>query len=89
VLLVEDSGPGIAAEDRHRVFDRFFRAASVTAAAGESANPAVSPETGSGLGLAIVKVIAERHGATLQLGTSERLGGLRVEVRFPVNEATE
>lgn len=88
VLLVEDSGPGIAAEDRHRVFDRFFRAANVTGAAGESTNPAISPETGSGLGLAIVKVIAERHGATLQLGTSERLGGLRVEVRFPVSEIT-
>ncbi|WP_431097859.1 ATP-binding protein [Polaromonas aquatica] len=91
VLLVEDSGPGIAAEDRHRVFDRFYRAASVTAAAGESANPAhpvLTPETGSGLGLAIVKVIAERHGATLQLGTSERLGGLRVEVRFLVSEIT-
>jgi two-component system, OmpR family, sensor kinase len=86
VLTVEDSGPGIAAEDRHRVFDRFFRAASVTDTAGGSAGSAISPETGSGLGLAIVKVIAERHGATLQLGTSQSLGGLRVEVHFPVNE---
>ena len=70
VLTVEDSGPGIAEEDRPRVFDRFFRASDA------------APETGSGLGLAIVKVIAERHGATLALGHSEHLGGLRVEVRF-------
>jgi two-component system OmpR family sensor kinase len=71
VLLVEDSGPGIAPDELPRVFDRFFRAGNA------------STETGSGLGLAIVKVIAARHGATLQLDRSERLGGLRVGVSFP------
>jgi two-component system OmpR family sensor kinase len=71
LLTVEDSGPGIAAEDRERVFDRFYRASGAAA------------ETGSGLGLAIVQVIAERHGATVQLDRSERLGGLRVSVTFP------
>jgi two-component system OmpR family sensor kinase len=76
VLAVEDSGPGIQPEDRERVFDRFYRAGK-EAASGEA------PEAGSGLGLAIVKAIAERHGAALQLGASERLGGLKVEVRFP------
>ncbi|WP_255368623.1 ATP-binding protein [Polaromonas sp. OV174] len=74
VLTVEDSGPGIADADRPRVFDRFFRAAE-------------SLEAGSGLGLAIVKVIADRHGATLALARSESLGGLRVDVRFPVAAA--
>ena len=71
VLTVEDSGPGIAADDRPRVFDRFFRASDVAL------------ETGSGLGLAIVKVIADRHGAALTLDHSARLGGLKVDVRFP------
>ncbi len=71
LLTVEDSGPGIAESDRARVFDRFFRASDVPA------------ETGSGLGLAIVKVIAERHGANLAIGQSERLGGLKVDVIFP------
>jgi two-component system OmpR family sensor kinase len=70
VLTVEDSGPGIAPENRLRVFDRFFRASDT------------AQETGSGLGLAIVKAIADRHGAALVLGRSERLGGLKVEVRF-------
>lgn len=76
VLAVEDSGPGIAAEDRERVFDRFYRA-------GKEAAPGEAAESGSGLGLAIVKVIAGRHGAALALGSSARLGGLKVEVRFP------
>ncbi|MDB5931420.1 MAG: integral rane sensor signal transduction histidine kinase [Polaromonas sp.] len=71
VLSVEDSGPGIAPGNRQRVFDRFFRASDT------------AQESGNGLGLAIVRAIAERHGATLALGSSARLGGLKVEVRFP------
>ena len=74
-LTIEDSGPGIAPEIRHRVFDRFFRAAHN--------DKNTDAQTGSGLGLAIVKVIADRHGAALALGRSERLGGLKVEVLFP------
>jgi two-component system OmpR family sensor kinase len=70
VLSVDDSGPGIPEPDRERVLDRFYRIAG-------------TPSTGSGLGLAIVKSIAELHGATLWLGHSARMGGLRVEVRFP------
>jgi len=56
------------------VFDRFYRVAGSEAA-------------GSGLGLAIIKAIAERHGATLALGESERLGGLAATVSFPVAAA--
>jgi len=70
VLTVEDSGPGIPEADRERAFDRFYRAAGAGA-------------EGSGLGLAIVQTIAGRHGATVQLGRSQRLGGLRVDVQFP------
>lgn len=68
-LRVEDSGPGIPDEDRQRVLDRFYRVQSTEAG-------------GSGLGLAIVKSIADLHGAQLTLARSERLGGLRVIVRF-------
>ncbi|WP_409266108.1 ATP-binding protein [Massilia sp. BHUDP2] len=68
-VTVEDSGPGIPPEERERVFDRFYRVAGSEAA-------------GSGLGLAIIKAIAERHGATLALGESERLGGLSATVCF-------
>ena len=72
VLTVEDSGPGIAQEERERVFDRFYRIAGSEAA-------------GSGLGLAIIRAIAERHGAKLGLDASARLGGLLVRVTFPLS----
>ena len=70
VLTVRDSGPGIAVEDRERVFDRFYRG---TGAGGIR---------GSGLGLAIVKHIAERHRADLELGPGIDGRGLGVTVRF-------
>ncbi|MGA0572562.1 ATP-binding protein [Variovorax sp. VNK109] len=72
-LVVEDSGPGIPEAERERVFDRFARGHGVQA----------TQASGSGLGLAIARAVAERHGATLALGHSERLGGLRVTCRFP------
>ncbi len=68
-LLVEDSGPGIAPDDRPRVLDRFYRAPG-------------APGHGSGLGLAIVRAVAERHGAALALDESPGLGGLRVRLGF-------
>lgn len=68
-VAVHDSGPGIAPAERARVFERFYR--SPDAAAG-----------GSGLGLTIAQAIAERHGATLQLDSSPRLGGLAATLRF-------
>ncbi|MFL6631491.1 MAG: ATP-binding protein [Massilia sp.] len=69
-VTVEDSGPGIPPAERERVFDRFYRVPG-------------SDVKGSGLGLAIIKSIAERHGATLALGESKRLGGLEATVNFP------
>jgi two-component system OmpR family sensor kinase len=68
-LSVEDSGPGIPETERERVFDRFYRVPGTQA-------------PGSGLGLAIVKTIAQRHHARVELGTSPKLGGLRIVLRF-------
>jgi two-component system OmpR family sensor kinase len=70
VLEVCDSGPGIPASERERVFDRFYRVPGTT-----------SP--GSGIGLAIVKAIAEQHGARIELGPGPSGQGLRVRVIFP------
>ncbi len=69
LMSVDDSGPGIAEEDRQRVLDRFYRVAGTAGG-------------GSGLGLAIVKTIADLHHATLKIDRSVSLGGLRVEVTF-------
>ena len=74
LLAVRDSGPGIALDDRERVFDRFYRGAAAHAAGAAH---------GSGLGLAIVKRIAERHAATVELGPGLHGDGLGVTVRFP------
>ena len=67
-LVVDDAGPGIPAEEREHVFDRFYRREN-------------SAAEGSGLGLAIVRTVAQRHRATVTLGESP-LGGLRATVRF-------
>ena len=69
-LTVSDDGPGITAEERARVFDRFYRRPGNAAA-------------GSGLGLAIVKSIADAHGAQVALGDNPQGPGLRVTVSFP------
>ena len=56
---VADRGPGIDAEDRDRVFDRFYRAT------GARTLP------GSGLGLSIVSQIAALHGGSVTLEPRE------------------
>jgi signal transduction histidine kinase len=49
-LTVHDQGPGVPADDRDRIFDRFHRL------------EANRTQPGSGLGLAIVRQVAEAHG---------------------------
>jgi two-component system sensor histidine kinase QseC len=73
-LTVEDSGPGIPAEERERVFERFYRVGGDRHASGV---------TGAGIGLAIVQHIAEIHGAEIRLSESSLGSGLAVAVRFP------
>ena len=68
LLLVDDDGPGIPAEERERVLGRFAR--------GEGARGA-----GTGLGLAIAAAQAARHGGAPALEDSE-LGGLRARVEL-------
>ena len=68
-LEVEDDGPGIAAEERARVLERFYRVPG-------------TPGTGSGLGLAIVREIAASHGASIAIADGST-GGSRVGITFP------
>jgi len=71
-LEVADSGPGIPAAERARVFDRFYRR-------GADDGKGI---IGSGLGLSIVRTIADRHGAVVELADSDS-GGLLARVVFP------
>jgi signal transduction histidine kinase len=73
VLVVDDDGPGVAPDDRARVFDRFVRLDDARA----------RDDGGAGLGLAIVRAVVEAHGGEVTLHAGP-LGGARVEVWLPI-----
>ena len=73
-IVVEDDGPGIAPELREEALKPFSR---LDAARNQDRG------SGVGLGLSIAQDIARRHGGTLQLRDSARLGGLRAEIVLP------
>jgi two-component system sensor histidine kinase MtrB len=75
-FAVEDSGAGVAAEERERVFERFFRGrAAGMRGAGE----------GSGLGLSLVREHVGLHGGRVWVEDADG-GGARFVVRLPVVE---
>ena len=69
VLEVVDNGPGIPAEMRAHVFERFYRG--------------MTNVEGTGLGLAIVERIAQSHGGTVGVAPGEGRVGLVATVRLP------
>ena len=73
VISVSDDGPGIAAEDRERVFERFTR---LDDARGRSSG-------GAGLGLAIVRELVVRAGGTVAFAAVEAPWSTRAELRLP------
>jgi signal transduction histidine kinase len=74
VLQVADDGPGIPAEMRTQIFDRFVR----------GTGPADTARgTGTGLGLAIVSAVAASHGGSVQAGESPS-GGALFTARIPL-----
>jgi signal transduction histidine kinase len=76
-LVVEDDGDGIPEGDRATVFRAFTRL-----------DNSRNRETGGfGLGLAIVARIATLHRGRVVAGTSDRLGGARLALEWPVPEA--
>jgi signal transduction histidine kinase len=68
VLAVQDRGPGVPADERDLIFERFRRGSDVRT------------EGGFGLGLAIGHELAERMGGELVLASSE--AGARFELRL-------
>lgn len=71
ILIVADTGQGIAAKDLPRVFERFYRA-DKSRSGGHS-----------GLGLAISKAVVEAHGGTIEVTSAENVG-TTFTVRLPV-----
>jgi signal transduction histidine kinase len=70
-LTVSDDGHGIAAEDRERVFERFFRA------------DAARHEPGAGLGLSIARWIVDQHRGRILAGEAPG-GGAAMYVDLPL-----
>lgn len=68
VLVVEDSGPGLAEQDIARLGQRFARGSG-------------HDESGSGLGWSIVHRIAQVHGLEVTVARSARFGGLAVTIK--------
>ncbi|MBN3757452.1 sensor histidine kinase [Paraburkholderia sp. Tr-20389] len=75
VLQVVDNGPGIPAEVRAHVFERFYRVATDT--------------EGTGLGLAIVHQVARSHGGSVSVAAGGERVGLVATVRLPVWQVKE
>jgi signal transduction histidine kinase len=69
-LVVEDAGPGIAPEDRERIFEPFYR------------HQQGAQTGGTGLGLSIVRQIARLHGGDVAYAAREG-GGSRFIVTIP------
>ena len=76
-LTVHDQGPGIAAEHRDHVFDRFWR------------SPEARGMPGSGLGLAIVANAVVVHDGTVAIVEPPDGRGCCLRVELPVHLATE
>ena len=73
--MVEDSAPGVSAQDLGQLFEPLFRADSARARRGG--------EHGSGLGLSIAQAIVTAHQGGIWAKTSD-LGGLAVTVDLPL-----
>jgi two-component system, OmpR family, sensor kinase len=73
VLSVKDDGPGIPAENREKVFERFFRGDGDRSGS-------------SGLGLAIVRAVAESHAGSVSLEDSPDGRGATFVVRLPAEK---
>jgi signal transduction histidine kinase len=70
-LMVGDDGPGIAVEERERVFERFYRADRSRSG------------QGAGLGLSIARWITDQHGGRI-IADSSRAGGAGLYVDLPL-----
>ncbi|HLL66309.1 MAG TPA: ATP-binding protein [Micromonosporaceae bacterium] len=73
-LRVTDAGIGIPPEERHHLFQRFYRAS----------NARTSGITGTGLGLTIVRTLVEAHAGTIALTDPADHAGTTITIRLPL-----
>lgn len=80
LISVEDSGPGIRADVRERVFEKFFRAM-------RDGDVSDRSPAGSGLGLAIARGIVEAHHGRIWVEEAENGTGARFVIELPIEQA--
>ena len=68
-LVVEDSGPGVPADQRDQVFNAFFS----------------GKDDGMGMGLAICRSVVEAHHGVIEVGASVALGGACFRLSLPLD----
>ena len=73
-LRVEDSGPGIPAEDLEQIFDRFYRVDKMRGR--QAYQPGEHAGSGAGLGLAIARALVEAHGGSIQAANAPGQGAV-------------
>lgn len=71
-ISVLDDGPGVAEEEREKIFERFYRILG-------------SDSEGSGLGLSIVKEVASHYNARVTVGSGLNGRGLGIAISFPLS----
>ena len=77
IISVEDSGPGIRADVRQRVFEKFFRAM-------RDGDVGDRGRSGTGMGLAIARGIVDAHGGRIWIEDAENHTGAKFMIELPI-----
>jgi two-component system sensor histidine kinase GlrK len=77
VIDFADTGPGIPANERERIFEAFYTGST----------PQAGPLKGSGIGLSVVVEFVAAHGGRVELGSGE-FPGAHFRIRMPLDAGT-
>jgi signal transduction histidine kinase len=79
-IVVSDSGPGVPAEFRERIFEKFFRVEHHQEGEGKGAH-------GAGIGLYLCRQIVEAHGGSMHCESGADGGGTQFVIRLEPDDA--
>jgi len=79
VIDVADSGPGVAPEDRGRIFEAFYQGRRLQG----------GPVGGTGIGLSVVSECVQAHGGSVRIVDESEYSGAHFEVKLPLRRTTD